>query len=63
LKRLMGEMRRSRRTRFLADQNLEAWVLRALRYRKYDVVDCDAHEHVIKMTMPCLLRHGDSAEF
>jgi hypothetical protein len=35
------EVRRSRKTRFLADENIEPWVLLILRYRRqFDVLDC-----------------------
>jgi len=35
-------MRRSKRTRFLTDENISPWALNVMRYKRLDVIDCDA---------------------
>lgn len=37
----MSELRRSRRTKFIADENIEPWALHVMRYGNFDVLSCD----------------------
>jgi len=40
-KKARSEWRESRKTRFLADENIEPWALHVMRYKRFDIIDCD----------------------
>jgi predicted nuclease of predicted toxin-antitoxin system len=40
-KKASSEWRKSKKTRFLADENIEPWALHVMRHRHFDVIDCD----------------------
>ena len=42
LKEGISEYRKSRKTRFVTDENIEPWALYVMRYKKFDVIDCNA---------------------
>lgn len=41
LKEAISEARRTPRTRFVADANVEPWALHVMRYKRFDVIDSD----------------------
>ena len=42
LREAKSELLRAKRTRFVADENLEPWALHVLRYKRFDVMSADA---------------------
>jgi predicted nuclease of predicted toxin-antitoxin system len=40
-KKARSDWRKSKKTRFLADENLEPWALYVMRFKRFDVIDCD----------------------
>jgi predicted nuclease of predicted toxin-antitoxin system len=40
-KKARSEWRGGKKTRFLADENIEPWALHVMRYKRFDVIGCD----------------------
>ena len=59
LKEVRSDYRKSARTRFVTDENIEPWALYVMRYKRLDVIDADAAMIGTSTTASFFGKHGN----